>query len=155
MCRKILCILCLFVAALSANAAVGYMTIEKKSGEKFSFMLMEKPVVTFVSGNLVVNGNAQTSYAIAEVRNYHFTENDLTGVANLSSEVFRIATYEDGSLQVQNAAAFSDVSIVNMNGVVVSSARTDATGSASINLSNLKGIYILSVGNQSVKLIRK
>ena len=74
MVKKIFTLLFLCGCLVCVNAKKQYMTIEQKSGEKFSFLLDENPEITYSDGNLVVNGNAITSYAISSVKNYHFTE---------------------------------------------------------------------------------
>ena len=87
--RKILCLFFFTGVLLTAQAAVSYMTIEKTNGEKFSFLLAETPVITFVGDDLVVNGSSETSYAVTDVKNYHFTETDQTVVEKQTSELLR------------------------------------------------------------------
>ena len=76
--KKLFFLMCLSYGALNCGATVKYMTVELKSSEKYSFLLADKPVVTFQNGDLVVNGSAETSYAISGVKDYHFTEKDET-----------------------------------------------------------------------------
>lgn len=153
--KSLLVVWGLFVGSMCANAAAQYMTVEQKNGEKFSFRLDDNPVVTYSDGNLVVNGNAETSYAISAVKNYHFTENDLSGVANFAADVLQIVGVDDNTIRVENTRAGSLVVLYNVNGVQVVDAVADQMGVATIALPNKKGVYVLTVGNKSLKVIRK
>ena len=56
---------------------------------------------------------------------------------------------------MENAIAGVKVLLVNLNGAVLATSTTDPTGSAIVTLPSEKGVYVLSVGNQSFKVIRK
>lgn len=141
---------------LFANAATRYMIVEQKSGDKFNFLIADKPVVTFKNGDLVVNGNPETSYAISGVKNYHFTEKEdvFTGVNSVEDDVVRIEGV-DNTLLLKNVAEAEKVVLVNANGVVVKSTTANSDGIATIVLPSQKGVYVVVVGRQSFKFIRK
>lgn len=150
--------MCLSYGALNCSATVKYMTVELKSSEKYSFLLADKPVVTFQNGDLVVNGSAETSYAISGVKDYHFTEKDeteATGETLKSVETGCVIFENNGVVFIQKANPFADVLLFNVNGVVLSKTSVDNNGNAELKLPNFAGVYVLSVGNQSFKLIRK
>lgn len=150
--------MCLSYGALNCSATVKYMTVELKSSEKYSFLLADKPVVTFQNGDLVVNGSAETSYAISGVKDYHFTEKDeteATGETLKSVETGCVIFENNGVVFVQKANPSADVLLFNVNGVVLSKTSVDNNGNAELKLPNFAGVYVLSVGNQSFKLIRK
>ena len=158
MLKKFVFLVCLSLGALNCGAAVKYMTVELTSGSKYSFLLADKPVVTYESGDLVVNGSAETSYAISGVKDYHFTENDestLSGETLTSAENGCFIFENNGVVSVRNAKALANVALVNVNGVVLAKTVADEGGSAEIKLPELKGVYILTIEKQSFKLIRK
>ena len=158
MLKKFVFLVCLSLGALNCGAAVKYMTVELTSGSKYSFLLADKPVVTYESGDLVVNGSAETSYAISGVKDYHFTENDestLSGETLTSAENGCFIFENNGVVSVRNAKASANVALVNVNGVVLAKTVADEGGSAEIKLPELKGVYILTIEKQSFKLIRK
>lgn len=142
------CILCV-------NAQKQYMTVEQLDGMKFSFLLEEHPIVTYENGSLVVNGNLTTSYAISSVKNYHFTEENETDVHTLVTNMLRIVSLDESILQVQNAQAAEKVTLINVNGVTIFTALTDNEGSVNVVLPEQKGVYVLTVGTKSIKVIRK
>ncbi|MCQ2262593.1 MAG: hypothetical protein MJZ42_05500 [Bacteroidales bacterium] len=140
---------------MCADAAANYMTVELKGAKKFSFKLSDKPVVTYENGDLVVNGNASTSYAISGVKNFHFTEGDETAVENTNADMLRIVSSEDNTISVENAPTGAKVVLVNAGGATVATTTADQIGAATISLPSTKGVYVLMVGKQSIKLIRK
>ena len=153
--RKIFIVMFCLVNVLCTNAIVKYVTVEKKSGEKFSFLLEDNPVISFKDGCLVVNGNPETSYAIDGVKNYHFSESDQTDVQNLGVDVLRIVSLDNDAISVEHAKAGTSVELYDAAGVRVMDVVVDQSGAASIVLPVKKGVYVLSVGGKSVKLIRK
>ena len=157
MTKKALTLLLLSCGALYANAEVKYMTVEQKTGEKYGFLLEDNPIITYSDGNLVVNGNAETSYAISSVKDYHFTEKDETATCleRIDANELRILNIDKRTIRVENAPASAPIQIVGANGIVWMATTTDKAGTATIQLPLQKGVYILSVGKQSLKLIRK
>lgn len=153
--NRIFALLGLCGCIMSSNAAVQYMTIELKSGMKYSFLLDENPEVTYSSGNMVINGDASTSYSLGGVRRFYFTEGDKTAVKNENLDMLRFVVLDETKLEVLNAPAFETINLVNVNGVVVLSVTADEKGSAVISLPVQKGVYVLSVGAESIKLVRK
>ncbi|MBE6327393.1 MAG: T9SS type A sorting domain-containing protein [Bacteroidales bacterium] len=153
--KLIFTVLGLACGMLYASAAVQYMTIEKKNGAKYSFLLKENPVITYQDGNIVINGNEKTSYSIEEVKNYHFTENNQSAVDNTNAQILRIVSVSEDVIRVENALTDASIKLVNINGAIVGQTKADNEGSANVSLPSQKGVYILLVGNKSFKLIRK
>lgn len=163
MVKKILTLLSLCGCLVCANAKKQYMTIEQKNGEKYSFLLDENPEITYSDGNLIVNENGKnssnaisnitTSFAISSVKNYHFTET--VSVDTRSSNELRIVKLSESTIEVQNANSSTKVMLVNINGAIMFESTTNAEGSVTITLPEHKGVYLLSVGSRSLKVIRK
>lgn len=153
MTKRILTLLSLCGCLVCANAKKQYMTIEQKSGEKYSFLLDENPEITYSEGNLIVNGSEITSYAISSVKNYHFSET--SSVDTKISNELRIINLDESTVEVQNANASAKVMLANVNGAIVFETKTNAEGTAIVVLPEQKGVYVLSVGAHSIKVIRK
>ncbi|MEE1084727.1 MAG: hypothetical protein UH850_13460 [Paludibacteraceae bacterium] len=153
--KKILTILLLSGCLLGANAEKKYMTVEQKDGAMYSFSLDENPIVTLESGCLVVNGNTTTSYAISEIKNYHFTKENETGTNTPSTKMLQIVSLDEASLQVQNAQASEKVTLIDANGIVLFSDTTDSEGRVIVKIPQEKGVYVLTTGVNSIKIIRK
>ncbi|MCQ2209050.1 MAG: T9SS type A sorting domain-containing protein [Paludibacteraceae bacterium] len=146
---------CILTGMMSVSAEATYLTVELNAGNKYNFLLADKPVVTFKSGDLVVNGNSETSYSIEGVKNFHFTEGDVTKVEQLSSEEIRIVSLDEATIQLQNLDKQAVVTLMNVSGMLISSSKTNEDGTAIVSLPKTKGVYILSVAGKSFKIIRK
>lgn len=161
--RIIMALAALLIGAMHLHAAVSHLTVELKSGSKYSFLLANKPVVTFKTGDLVINNNSETSYAIEGVKNFHFTESDETTPVDESSSKnessfqgdIRIISLDDATIQIDHLAPLSDVKLVTVMGRLISSQSANSDGSAVVSLPQTQGIYILSLGTKSFKIIRK
>ena len=155
MIKRLFTSLFLIGLAFGAYAEVRYMTIEMKNGSKISFLLADNPVITYQSESLVVNNDAKNTYSFEDVKNYHFTEMDESGVDNLPANDLRIVWVDDETIGVQNAQSNAIIAITDINGVVASQTKTDADGKSTVRMPNKTGVYVLSVGKQSFKIMRK
>ena len=61
----------------------------------------------------------------------------------------------NGIVSVRNAKTSADVTLINVNGIVLAKTIADEDGSADIKMPEPKGVYILTIERQSFKLIRK
>ncbi|MCQ2262596.1 MAG: hypothetical protein MJZ42_05515, partial [Bacteroidales bacterium] len=99
--------------------------------------------------------SASTSYAISGVKNFHFTEGDETAVENTNADMLRIVSSDDNTICVENAPAGAKVVLVSAGGATVATTTADQSGTVAITIPSAKGVYVLTVGKQSIKLIRK
>lgn len=152
---RILASAALILGMTQISAAPTHLTVELKVGSKYSFLLADKPVVTFSSGDLVVNGESETSYSIEGVKNFHFTEGDLSASENLPKEAIRIISLDDATIKMENIGKEMIVTLVNVSGALISSSKSDSEGTATVSLPQSKGVYILSVAGKSFKIIKK
>lgn len=153
--KKFIVVLSLLGVALCANADKQYMIVEQLDESKYSFLLDDNPIVTHEDGNLVVNGDAATSYAISSVKRFYFAEDAVSGVEKQTSDVFCIVSLDESTLQVLNAQPAESVTLVSVDGKVILTSTTDMNGSAIVKLPGRGGVYVLTVGTKSIKVIRK
>ncbi len=140
---------------MSINAAPTHLTVELKKGSKYSFLLSDKPVITFESAVLVVNGNEETSYSIEGVKNFHFTEGDQSKAETLSAGDISVVCLDNSTIKILNLEKSSKVMVVNASGVVMSSVAADGEGEATVSLPQAKGVYVVSVAGKAFKVIKK
>ena len=62
---------------------------------------------------------------------------------------------DESTLQVLNAQPAEKVTLVSINGSIVLTSMTDMNGSAIVKLPGRDGVYVLTVGTKSIKVIRK
>lgn len=153
--RRVLSFILSFGTCFSLAAAITTVTVELKSGAKYGFLLADNPVFTYVEGELVVTSNESTSYVISDVKYHHFTDSDINGVEPLHVSDLRIVYVDESTIKVENSEEQAEVVLVNASGRVESVVKTDGVGSSIVTLPVSKGVYILSVGKKSIKLIRK
>ena len=142
-------------AACGALAEDKYMTLELKDGGKYSFLLKDNPIITYENKNLVINSDDETSFAIEDIKEYRFTAEDEDAVWNIYASAMQIVSIDDETIEVKNINSSLSVNVTSVSGVIVSSFKANADGSVIVKLPREKGVYILSAGNQSFKIIRK
>ncbi|MBR6597307.1 MAG: hypothetical protein IKK68_05090 [Paludibacteraceae bacterium] len=131
------------------------MTVELKNGSKISFLLADNPVITYQNESLVINKDEKTSYNFEDVKNYHFTESDETKAEEVFSESLRFIQVDEETIEVQNAQPNTYVILTAINGTTFSKTKVDEDGKTIIKMPNQTGIFILSAGIRSFKIIRK
>ncbi|MBR6112746.1 MAG: T9SS type A sorting domain-containing protein [Paludibacteraceae bacterium] len=153
--RRILASAAVALGITQIYAASTRLTVELKAGDKYSFLLADKPVITFSSGDLVVNGEAETAYSIEGVKNFHFTEGEASSSSNLAKDAIRIISLDNTTIKVENIESQSIVTLVNVSGALISLTKADSEGTATVSLSQAKGVYILTAAGKSFKIIKK
>ena len=156
--KKLILSSLLSIFALAANAASTYVTVQLVNGSMYSFLLADFPVITYADGDLVVNGDAATSYAISGVQNYHFSDADETvetGVSETIKNSLQIIALDKDLIQIKGATAGAKVSLFSAAGVEYKGLSADMDGAAQVELPQAKGVYIINVDGKSFKVIRK
>lgn len=155
MMKKFITTLSLACMTLAASAEANFMTVELNNGSLISFKLADNPVITYENESLLINKDAKTTYSFEDIKNYHFTETDDTGTPTFSANVLKVVRIDDETIEVQNAQPLSNITLTAVSGVVVAQSKADAEGKATVKLPNNAGVYVLSAGKQSFKIIRK
>lgn len=155
MVKRLLSTLAFTCLTLGIYAGSSCLVVEMKDGKSVSFVLSEKPVLTFENRNLVINKDSETSYSFENIKNYHFSKDVETAANMFSSETLKVVWVDNQTLEVQNAKPSSLITLTAINGSVVSKSNADGAGMATVRVPNNAGIYVLSAENQSFKIIRK
>lgn len=153
--KKIALILVGLLSGLLSTQAASHLIVDLTTGESYSFLLKGETVITFENFKFVLGGNETTSYSLLKVDNYHFIQAG-TDVPTVEAKCdLRIVELDDNTLQVQKAESGADVMLISLAGTVQSRTKADADGEATVSLPQTKGIYLLTVGKHSFKVIRK
>lgn len=155
MIKRFISVFSLLCLTLGINAESNYMTVEKNDGSLISFLLADNPVITYQNDCLIINKDANTTYSFDDIKNYHFTEEDVTAAESVSAIALKFVWIDDATIEIQNAQSGAAVALTAVNGVVVSNSKVDADGKAIVKIPNNKGVYVISAGKQSFKIIRK
>jgi hypothetical protein len=62
---------------------------------------------------------------------------------------------DENTIKVENASVGVVAMLFNINGSIIATSATNNEGEVEISLPNQKGVYLLNIGAQSLKLIRK
>lgn len=155
MIKKIISACFVLSIASGVNAVKNCLTLELKTGEKYHFLLDSNPEASLIDGNFVMNDQNSTTFAISNVNRFYFTESSITSSDEYLSKEFSIVSLDATSIKVYNAKSAEKITLTSVNGIVVFESVTDESGIAIIALPNQNGVYVLRIGEKSLKVIRK
>lgn len=138
------------VKAADKNAVRVY----EANGNSATYLLSERPSVSFSGDALVLKaGDVEVSYPLNPSVRFEFVESseESTGIQSAQAEPSFGITADE--ITVSNVRPNSVVSIYNLSGLVVKSARADNEGRAIINLP--KGTYIVKTEQTTFKIFIK
>jgi len=128
------------------------LVIKLTDGNTHTFVLSEKPVVTFPDENIAVNGSASTTYLRSEVEKFYFVD-DGSGIESIGNDNVTFYYVDGENVRISGLKDKTTVSVASLDGKIISTPKCDGTGSVSISLENQpKGIYIISFGGRNVKI---
>ena len=150
------CLLVLATMGLwgSVCAEPSFVTIEFKDLTKKSFVLAESPVFHYRNDSLVVNGNASTGYKFEKVAKYYFEE-ETSNIPSVAANEVRVTYVDNQHVQVEGLAANSQVSLFSVLGQAIEQKSSKEGEAVLFTLPAAKGVYVLKVNEQSIKIIKK
>lgn len=147
-------ILCaLGMASGYAGNKVKALVVELTSGEKATFLLEERPRLTFTDKELTItSGEYQTVYQLSSMQRYTFKEMEPSGITQ-NTDNGNTITQAAGRIRLDGLKPGTQVKTFAVNGILVASAVADDNGGATITVNNLpKGVYIIKYGDKSTKI---
>ena len=134
------------------------LTLVFGDGTRFSYVLADRPKVTFDDTKLYVDAaEVADSYDLATVHKFLFDKREATSIAVVGKGESRL-TYVDGeNVVLSGLESGVRVSLFGTFGVCLGTVRADAEGSARFSLAGRDtGVYIVSVeGGRSFKVFKK
>ena len=131
-----------------------FVTIEFKDLSTKSFVLAESPVFQYRNDSLVVNGSASTGYQFEKVAKFYF-EGELSSIPTIAANEVRVTYLDNQHIQVEGLAANSQVGLFSVLGQVIEQKSAKEGEAVLFTLPAAKGVYILKVNEQSIKIIKK
>lgn len=139
--------------ATSLYAVGDCVVVEMINGDRYKFLFSENPILNFEDGTLDVSANSSLSVQVDKVKGLSFSDSK-TGSESIANSAIVISV--DGeNLYIQDAEPNAKVLVVTANGMLVKESTTDVDGKATIKVAGQKGVYVLSVGQKSIKFILK
>lgn len=153
--RKFICSLILLIVTSTLTvSAQNTLTIHQKDGKVFGYGFSEKPVITYTETDLVLTtSKAVVEYPLSAVSKITFTDSE-TAVSEIQSETKSpILQLDNYTVYISGAEASQLVSLIDTNGKVLSTFKTDANGSVSFSITELpEGIYIIKTKSLTCKI---
>lgn len=134
------------------------MTLNLSGGKTQTVILADVPKITFSDNRMVIAGETapDLEFPLDEMISYYFSRVQ-SGIESVAGDDHGVAIRVDaGSLTVKNLASGTRATLYNAQGITVASASAAADGTAKIDTSALPaGVYIVSYGNLSTKIVKK
>ena len=137
----------------SVSASPTHLTFDLTSGATVSYALDEAPTISYEGDSLFINGKLRKAYALSEVDKYRFTEEGLTDLPK--DKVIRLIYVDNQTVSLEGLPANSTAYLYNLSGVLLTSEKVKADGTAKITLPSTAGVYILKTEVQIVKLLKE
>lgn len=142
----------MMLVAANVMAEDNHLYIQSSTGETLDWSVPSLQKMTFQNGNVVVTmKNGTSTYTpISSVSRMYICTPSVNGIESVEGDVQ--CTWDGERLHV-NALAGSAVKVYSVNGVLVSQTRLTDT---SVDLQGLnRGMYVVNVGGQVVKIMKK
>lgn len=133
------------------------LTLVFGDGTRLSYVLADRPKVTFDDTRLYVNAAAvDDDYELASVHKFLFGKGEPTSIAGVSAGESRL-TYVDGeNVGLSGLASGANVSLFDASGACLGVVRADNNGNACFSLAGRKaGVYVVAIeGSRSFKILK-
>lgn len=155
--KKILAFLGLLSCFAGQPAAAGdVVVITTADGQKVSYELSDRPVLTFADGQAVFTAaGATVSYPLTDYVECSFVITSPTGVEALPAPDVKAAFRLEGrELTVTGLKAGTAVQVYALSGRLAATARADAGGTARLSLAGLQGsTCVVRAGSVNFKIL--
>lgn len=147
---RILTLLLLLATVSYADNA--QIVIKQKSGSETVLELSTHPVITFSGEDMVVTTDLTTFSIPLDFIDNYVVSDGTTAIEQLTAE----PQFSDGRIMFNGLAAGTPVYVYSMDGRLVTKMTADQTSRAVVSLQDLpKGVYIVSAGNNKMKVMNK
>lgn len=154
--RGAVLMLCLTLSFLSVGASVdeiNAVVMHCKSGGNVTFMLDERPVVTFSGGDVVISAHGSVlRYAASDVTGFTY-ENIIDGVSD-AKRLGLLFCIDGSSLKAANLTPQTKVSVYAADGSEVYAAEVDNGGCVAIPLGDKPSVYIVRASGVAFKVFK-
>ena len=150
--RIILSLIMIATFNVATKAEDNHLYIEPNAGETLNWNVPSLQKMTFQNGNVVLTMKDGTSTytPISSISRMYISTPSANGIESVGNN--GQCTWDGERLHV-NAPAGSAVKVYSVNGVLVSQTRLTDT---SVDLQGLnRGMYVVNVGGQVVKIMKK
>lgn len=156
--KKLTTLIVLAALAAATARAQGETTdalvIQMTTGETATFVLDERPKITFTPGNLVITSATYTTeYPLADLQHYTFKQVLASNIAQPETGGQPTIEQADGQIILGNLPSGTTVTVYSIGGMAISTLTATDDGRATISSAALApGVYIIKYGDKSLKI---
>ncbi len=149
--KRVFLLLTLALACIAALRAESCLVLQMRSGQLYSYVLNQQPVITFGDGTVTMkSAGAEATFELTDIENFHFTDTE-SAIRAVSSVETRF-TYLNGIVTVEGSEGL--VVMTDVAGRLLSGNINGQT--CTFDLSHQpQGTYLLRMGQQSIRLYNK
>ena len=138
-----------------ANAQTQRLVVWMKNGERMLYDLEEQPKTTFANAELIITTNSvSASYPLSQVLRYTY-ELSTSGVESVKENDIRISQ-KGNDLIFENLKPNTNISVYNMDGVLVSKKYSKAAQNVVVSLADHPvGVYLVKMSDVVYKIVKK
>ena len=156
--RSTLAAMLLCCPALSSFAVEqNLLTIVFHDGNKQSYVLIDRPKVTFDAKTLYVTGtDISDNYQIGDVDKFVFDKGNPTDIRAVDENELRLSFTDGSTVSLEGVEPGTKVGLYDVAGAKLSTKAASANGRAIVNLADKRpGVYVISVGNSRTFKVTK
>lgn len=154
--KELLALLMLWVSyAVNSQDVANTLVVRLLSGETNTFLLEERPQLTFDNTDLVITTSKyETRYALTEVGRYFF-KYDPTGIDEREYTSHQTISQEGNVVIIKGLNANHTVDVFTPVGVKLATFHPNEKGCVTLSLDVFpRGIYIIKYGERTTKIRR-
>lgn len=154
--RRLVLLLVLAVAPALAYAADEALIVTYKNNQTYSYVLANRPMVTFDDTRLFITGaDIDDSHMMKDVKTFTFRAT--TAIQEVAADERRIVFTDNATVTLQGFTAGTNVAVWNIAGQNVLTSAVAADGTAALNISHLaSGTYIVATADgKSFKILKR
>ena len=134
------------------------LIIERQNGMKMTFLLKEKPELSFSNHVLHISVNGKnTEFEINNVNQFYFKEDDESAIEDVKANNIWISYQSDNIVVLEGVKKSDNIRIYSINGLQYPNCVTISENHAKVSLASLpKGAYLINIQNkQTFKVYKK
>ena len=132
------------------------LTVHITDGSQVTFLLSERPKVSFSDGCLIITSSeANSTYFLSDVSKFTFGEIETnSGIGHVQNDETSLSL-EGGAIVVTGLKEGSTAKVYTIGGITIHSEKVDG-GTWTYSLSSLSsGVYIISINGKTFKIAKK
>ena len=143
------------VTSLWADEVDNTLVVKLKNGAETTFVLKDKPNVTFEGTDLkVVTEKETVAFALSDVLRFTYIKKNPSGIDEKVVDPTEVG-YKDGVLVISQLKQGASVDIYSLDGKLLRQLTAHRSGTYRLNLSELpKGVYLVKADNVTYKIMK-